>query len=380
MIWYIVDARLPTEKAHGVQIINMVKELTRLTKTRLVFPKRKNNINESLESYYFCDVSLDKKIVGIVDFFETINWPKVSFFLNKLQFLFAVLCLPYKKGDVVVTRQISIAYLVKLLFKKKIVVACEIHVWPDRKGWLVKPMLNKIDLVVANSEGTAVAAKVNGVKKVETLLNSVNIDYFKKLPEKMVARKQLTIKENAKVVVYVGHLYERKNVMTLLEAAKILPAYNFVIVGGREQELEGLLLKNHQSLPVNLLAVGQVKHEQVGVYMASADVLVLPNSSQNKESLEYTAPLKLFEYMACKRPIVAADLPSSKAILKDMGYYFRADSANDLAETIIRATTKNNEDMITAAYEFSCYNTWAIRAKKLLNMIKEYEHFDSAKK
>ncbi len=56
---------------------------------------------------------------------------------------------------------------------------------------------------------------------------------------------------------------------------------------------------------------------QVPLYLASADVLALPNSGREAISRRHTSPLKMFEYMAAARPIVASDLPSLRETLTD---------------------------------------------------------------
>ena len=72
---------------------------------------------------------------------------------------------------------------------------------------------------------------------------------------------------------------------------------------------------------MNFRMEGFVAQREVSSYLIASDVLVMPYSSgvtirDGTEAGEFTSPLKLFEYMAAGKPIVATGIPSVLEILK----------------------------------------------------------------
>ncbi len=118
------------------------------------------------------------------------------------------------------------------------------------------------------------------------------------------------------VVGYAGHLYPWKGPDVLVAALERLPGVRAVIVGGLagESDLGRVRALAERLVPGRVTFVGQVDPPQVPALLRSADVLALPNTP-GRASSAYTSPLKLFEYMASGRPIVASDLPALREVL-----------------------------------------------------------------
>lgn len=118
---------------------------------------------------------------------------------------------------------------------------------------------------------------------------------------------------------YAGHLYPWKGVDLIIEALTVLPDTHALIIGGHEQERD---IERVQALAARLECAsrvtfsGQLPPSEVGDRLREADVLVLPNPASAVSSA-FTSPLKLFEYMAAGRPIVASDLASIREVLAD---------------------------------------------------------------
>ena len=121
------------------------------------------------------------------------------------------------------------------------------------------------------------------------------------------------------VVGYAGHLYPWKGVDVLVEALARRPDVDGLIVGGhpaeRDRQRVEALVASH-ALGDRVALAGQVPPREVARRLAQASILVLPNTA-SAVSERYTSPLKLFEYLALGRPIVASDLPAIREVLTD---------------------------------------------------------------
>lgn len=131
------------------------------------------------------------------------------------------------------------------------------------------------------------------------------------------ARKRLGIGQHERIAVYTGHLYEWKGAAIFAEAVACLDGLaRGLIVGGRAADVARLREQIDAQGWRNVVLIGHVPPELVIDYQVAADVLVLPNSAQAEISEQHTSPLKLFEYMAAGRPIVATDLPALREVLR----------------------------------------------------------------
>jgi glycosyltransferase involved in cell wall biosynthesis len=141
------------------------------------------------------------------------------------------------------------------------------------------------------------------------------------------------------IVGYAGHLYPWKGPDVLVAALGRLPGVRAIIVGGLagEPDLARVRALAERVAPGRVTFAGQVEPPRVAALLRQADVLVLPNTP-GRVSVAYTSPLKLFEYMASGRPIVASDLPALREVLQPEvnAVLVEAGSADALAAGISR--------------------------------------------
>ena len=120
-------------------------------------------------------------------------------------------------------------------------------------------------------------------------------------------------------IAYAGHLYAWKGVDVLLEAIARVPEVRGLIVGGHEQEPDLARLRalaKELRIEDRVTFTGHLPPSAVASQLARADIVALPNPA-SAISTHSTSPLKLFEYMAAGKAIVASRLPSLGEVLTD---------------------------------------------------------------
>jgi glycosyltransferase involved in cell wall biosynthesis len=178
------------------------------------------------------------------------------------------------------------------------------------------------------------------------------------------------------VVTYAGHLYPWKGVDVLLRAVALLPRVRAVVVGGHPAEsdrsrLEGLA--SALGIADRVTFTGLVARPEVAVFLAGADVLVMPHTA-TAVSANYSSPLKLFEYLAAGKPIVASDVSSIREVLRDgeNACLVRPADPESLAAGIEKVLDNRQlaERIARRAFEQAPEYTWARRAERIERLLE----------
>jgi glycosyltransferase involved in cell wall biosynthesis len=205
--------------------------------------------------------------------------------------------------------------------------------------------------------------------------NGVELERFANLPNPTVARRHLGLVE-APTVACAGHLYEGRGMEVFLELGKRLQDVRFLWAGGRPEDVETWKARASLQGLTNVLFTGFVLNEQLPLYQAAADILLMPYSkkigisSGKGNSADVSSPMKMFEYLATGRAIVASDLPVFHEVLNESNAVFCApDKARDW-EGALRALLDNptlGQKLGKQALQDAQNYSWNERAKRILD-------------
>jgi glycosyltransferase involved in cell wall biosynthesis len=152
--------------------------------------------------------------------------------------------------------------------------------------------------------------------------------------EALALRRQLGLPADAPVVLYSGTFEEYQGLDDLIAAIPAvlagMPGARFVLVGADRAGGAPLGGKAEQLVRTGILTV--VERQPRGampVYLAMADVLVSPRAFGGN------LPLKIFDYLAAGRPIVATDISTHRAVLTRQTAVLVQPNAGALADGIL---------------------------------------------
>ena len=201
--------------------------------------------------------------------------------------------------------------------------------------------------------------------------DGVDSEKFDIKEAKEECRRKLNLPQDKKTVLYTGHLYQWKGATVLLEAAREMQNVLFVFVGGAREDVASFKQKTQGFN--NVAIIGHRPYGEIPYWLKSADVLVLPNSGKEEISQYWTSPMKMFEYMAARRPIIASDLPSIREILSaENAVLVEPDNPEALARGIKEALQNHQlSDKISArAFQDVQQYTWQKRVEKILKSLR----------
>ncbi|OHA15161.1 MAG: hypothetical protein A3G52_03465 [Candidatus Taylorbacteria bacterium RIFCSPLOWO2_12_FULL_43_20] len=369
-ILYIANSRLPTEKAHGLQIVKTVEAfIEEEAYVKLIIPRRNNPIQSTISDYY--NIVRIPDIVYVKNYFGFLEryFHHPYFIVQRFSFTLAALFLGLlSREDIVYSREITLCFLLALFGKKVVFEDHEPKKKMRRLYFLFIKVIGK-KVIVPPMLGDLYAK--NNVDKESYIIapNGVDVKEIKNIS----GLENDKIPQTEKIVMYVGHFYRWKGVYTLIDAAPSINA-RIMLVGGNDADRMDVEEYIRSKGVTNASILPFLPHREVLRLMKTADVLVLPNTADEERSAKYTTPIKLFEYMASGRPIVSSDIPSVSHFLKDGENAILAvpDDHVDFAEKISLLLKDPEKSKIIAerAMTDALNYTWTARAKKILSFVQ----------
>lgn len=184
--------------------------------------------------------------------------------------------------------------------------------------------------------------------------------------------KALDCNKGSLHIGYFGKTTVGKGIDLIRRVAIASPADVFDVYGGT---LEGAVKETGKSFTENVIFHGKVSNRDIPELMCDMDVLVLPNQDKlmnmGEDIGKFTSPLKLFEYMASGRPIIASDLPVIREVLNEENAYlvdFKDETDWGKAISAIKSDSKAAAAKADRAKKDVTRYTWKARAEAMLKL------------
>lgn len=391
---YIANARIPTEKAHGLQIMQNCEALARAgVEVTLQVPRRVNTRELRAVpdpwAHYGVQPCFTLQRLPCLD----LQWlvgqriaplRRGAFLLQVVSWLLVLTAtlLPGRGPDVYYTRDLPVAALLVLLRRGRR-LAYEPHRMsgsgPGR--WLQARVMQHAAALFPVTGAMAREAGELGAtcEQLCVVHDGIRAERFADMPSREDARKQVGWTSDRFVVGYVGRLQTMamdKGVGSLARAVAPLENVAVALVGGPEERVRELRSLWHGCgrSDDDFLAAGQVDPEAVPLYLAAFDVCAMP-FPWTEHFAWYASPVKLFEYMSSGRPLVATDLPAVAEVVRHEEHALLV-PPDDIAA--LRAALQRLQGDATLRQRLACNArvevmqryTWAHRARRILQHLE----------
>ncbi|MEZ3115676.1 glycosyltransferase family 4 protein [Halobaculum sp. MBLA0147] len=377
MLYYVSSSEITGKMAHSIQQMRMCAAFARQgQQVCFVHPAHGRSVCwDDIADYY-----------GLETRFEIEDVPTVEGFLNSVPYaellstsvslagtLFSKLLTgAMEPSDIVYCRDYYGAFVFNELLRlipehKRPILAFEHHdIISARMKRRFYPSIDAVIPITHALESYGI--DTFGISPENTFVapDGVDIDPYEGKP-KRAAREELNLPIDRTIVMYTGHLYPGKGVNVLVRAASSVDGLVYV-VGGHESDIERV--QSSFDVPENVVFTGFVQPASIPSYQLAADVLVAPYTN---ESRDFISPLKLFEYMAAGRPIVATSRSVLKEVLTDGENALLAEpgDSHELAVRIndLVRSEELREEIASSARDTATEYTWDERAKSILEFL-----------
>jgi glycosyltransferase involved in cell wall biosynthesis len=173
-------------------------------------------------------------------------------------------------------------------------------------------------------------------EKIEVIGNGVNTEIFRPLNKISNLKTKYGLDKN-NVVAFAGILVEWQGLKYLVEAAPAILKEEvktvFLIIG--DGPLKNDLIQKAKDLNIDkkFIFTGFIPHDEMPLYINASDVCVVPKIPLKSGY----SPLKLYEYMACGKAVIASDVKGFEILNQvKAGILVEPQNSQKLSEAILQ--------------------------------------------
>jgi len=217
-------------------------------------------------------------------------------------------------------------------------------------------------------------------KNVIAVNNGTNPRQYRPIPLHE-ARNRIRINPDASVIGFIGGCYPHHGIQYLIEAAPFvlskLPDVQFIVAGDGAMLKSWKYLAKLKGIEHNFLFPGNVSFELAPYYINSFDICVAPWDIELVGNVGLS-PMKLFDYMACGRPIVSSPVFGVKEILgpNNAGLMVDVKDPEKFANVLTELLTEPEKGkclgenaLKTVLSEY----TWEQTSRKITDLLRSFE-------
>jgi glycosyltransferase involved in cell wall biosynthesis len=381
-VLYLADTRFPIERANGAQTMATCRALA-LRGHDVTLVVRPDTSAPARDPFRFYGTTRPDRMT-----IRTIGGAPGTH-LRRLRFLVEAVAAATRSDGVILTRDLGLAaFLLRSPLPGRLRIVYESHGIADVVSAEMPALLGRTDLVPSQAKLQRLARREALVWQRAAAYVTITRALADELRTRFGNRPNVHVVPDGApgpvdvpvphaghgpraVVGYAGHLYPWKGVDVLMHALASLPGAHGVVIGGHpaERDLARVrALATSLGLQARVSFTGHVPPGEVNTRLADATILALPNTP-SAISARYTSPLKLFEYLAMGRPIIASDLPAIREVLTDgqSALLVPAGDASALAAAIQRVADDPAlaSRLAAGALALAPRFTWDARAERL---------------
>lgn len=402
---YAANARIPSEKAHPYQIVQMCEAFSALgAEVTLLYPSRRNPAEmrtDDIWGYYDVPKTFRAEKLACLDVYPVAErlpgaltglWTRFAALLATLTFNLSLIIRLAKEANAVIYSRdpFSLALITTLSPRQARNLYFEAHTYPATgAGWRLRRWLAKRIggfIVITGHLRERYAALGVPSEHLIVAHDGMRAARFQIIGDRANWRVKIGWPQDAFIVGYMGRFFTLgmgKGLDDLLDAVISLAAdetarpIRLGLVGGPHSYVDGVRARlSGAGLPPEIiLYAGQIPASAVPGYLRAFDVCTMP-FPWTEHFAYYASPMKLFEYMASGSPILATNLPSTAEIIEHNinGLLVPPGDPSALAAALRRLRDDESlaARLASAAAVGVQHYTWEARARYICQFIEKH--------